>query len=96
MPFSQEAIDRSEKIKQKEDELQRLIRENRRLRDAEENVEKIQDELERVRHSAHVEKNNLLSSLANAEEQNRHLKSKLQVIKRTTWYSIRAITQRLV
>lgn len=55
------------------------MRENRRLRNAEENVETIQDELERYRYMAHIEKNNLLSNLANVEEQNRHLQSKLQV-----------------
>lgn len=39
----------------------------------------VQDELEKLRHSAQMEKNNLTASLASIEEQNRHLKSKLQV-----------------
>lgn len=35
--------------------------------------------MEKVRHSAQLEKNNLLASLASIEEQNRHLTSKLQI-----------------
>lgn len=38
-----------------------------------------QDELEKLRHSAQMDKNNLTTSLASIEEQNRHLTSKLQV-----------------
>lgn len=59
--------------------MQRLLRENRRLRNVEENMETIQDDLERYRYTSHIEKNNLLSNLANFEELNRHLQCKLQV-----------------
>ena len=43
-------------------------------------VEDLQDELENLRHSSQIEKNNLSSTLAVMEEENRHLKSRIQVL----------------
>lgn len=39
-----------------------------------------QDELERLRHSSQLEKNNLTTTLAAIEEENRHLKSRLEIV----------------
>lgn len=39
-----------------------------------------QDELERLRHSSQLEKNNLTTTLAAVEEENRHLKSRLEIV----------------
>ncbi|XP_031622115.1 golgin subfamily A member 1 [Contarinia nasturtii] len=75
----QEAIDRLSTIKQKDNQLDQMQMENARLRELEANFENIQDELEKLRHSAQMGKNSLTATLASVEEQNRHLASKLQI-----------------
>lgn len=75
----QEAIDRSERIRQKENELRQLKIENRRLRHIENTIDNLHDELAKLRHSSQTERNSLSTSLAVAEEKNRHLESKLRV-----------------
>lgn len=40
----------------------------------------LQDELERLRHSSQLGKNNLTTTLAAVEEENRHLKMRLQIM----------------
>lgn len=75
----QEAIDRLATLKQKDNQIDLLQSEAARLRTFEENFENVQDELEKLRHSTQMEKNNLTASLASIEEQNRHLNSKLQI-----------------
>ncbi|XP_055316783.1 golgin subfamily A member 1 [Sitodiplosis mosellana] len=75
----QEAIDRLSTIKRKDNQLEQLQMENVRLRELEANFENIQDELEKLRHSAQMEKNSLTATLASMEEHNRHLTSKLQI-----------------
>ncbi|XP_055547752.1 golgin subfamily A member 1 [Wyeomyia smithii] len=76
----QEAVDRISHQKAAEQQVESLKQELSRLRDIEPMVEDLQDDLENLRHSSSIEKNNLLSTLAAVNEENRHLNSRIQVL----------------
>ncbi|XP_058825805.1 golgin subfamily A member 1 [Topomyia yanbarensis] len=76
----QEAVDRISYQKAAEQQVDSLKNELSRLREIEPMIEDLQDDLENLRHSSSIEKNNLLSKLAAVNEENRHLKSRIQVL----------------
>ncbi|XP_055855061.1 golgin subfamily A member 1 [Episyrphus balteatus] len=76
----QEAVDRLAAMKQNQQQIENLTGELERLKMLEPMVEDLQDELERFRHSAQLGKNNLTTTLAAVEEENRHLKVRLQIV----------------
>ncbi|XP_062554418.1 golgin subfamily A member 1 [Armigeres subalbatus] len=76
----QEAVDRISYQKAAEQKVESLKQELGRVRGIEPMIEDLQDELENIRHSTSIEKNNLRSNLATVEEENRHLKSRIQVL----------------
>ncbi|XP_065076077.1 golgin subfamily A member 1 [Ochlerotatus camptorhynchus] len=76
----QEAVDRISHQKAAEQQVEGLKQELGRVRGIEPMIEDLQDELENIRHSTSIEKNNLRSTLAAVEEENRHLKSRIQVL----------------
>ncbi|XP_037916390.1 golgin subfamily A member 1 isoform X2 [Hermetia illucens] len=76
----QEAVDRLAVIKTNQQQIDNLRTELERLKPIEPMAEDLKDELERFRHSAQLEKNNLTTTLAAVEEENRHLKSRLQIV----------------
>ncbi|XP_058455236.1 golgin subfamily A member 1 [Malaya genurostris] len=76
----QEAVDRISHQKAAEQQVEHLKHKLSRLREIEPMVEDLQDELENLRHSSSIEKSNLLSQLATVKEENRHLKSRIQVL----------------
>ncbi|XP_055609734.1 trichohyalin [Uranotaenia lowii] len=76
----QEAVDRISYQKAAEQQAESYKQELNRLRGLEPMVEAMQDDLEILRHSSTIEKNNLRSTLAAIEEENRHLKSRIQVL----------------
>ncbi|XP_062716637.1 golgin subfamily A member 1 [Aedes albopictus] len=76
----QEAVDRISHQKAAEQQVESLKQELGRVRGIEPMIEDLQDELENIRHSTSIEKNNLRSTLATVEEENRHLKSRIQVL----------------
>ncbi|XP_039439644.1 golgin subfamily A member 1 [Culex pipiens pallens] len=76
----QEAVDRISHQKTAEQQVETLKQELSRLRGIESMMENFQDDLANLRHSSTIERNNLRSTLAAAEEENRHLKSRIQVL----------------
>ncbi|KAL5287428.1 GOLGA1 family protein [Megaselia abdita] len=46
-------------------------------------VEELQDELNRVKHSTQYDKNNMMSSLAALEEENKHLRSRIKIFEQS-------------
>ncbi|XP_021704706.1 golgin subfamily A member 1 [Aedes aegypti] len=76
----QEAVDRISHQKAAEQQVESLKQELGRVRGIEPMIEDLQDELENIRHSTSIENNNLRSTLAAVEEENRHLKSRIQVL----------------
>lgn len=79
----QEAVDRASTLKTAQIELERCKRECLRLQGFESTLEDLKDELERVRHSTQTEKAQLTATLASVQEQNRHLKSRLEIIEQS-------------
>ncbi|GAB0087684.1 golgin subfamily A member 1 [Sergentomyia squamirostris] len=75
----QEAVDRLQTLKQTQQQLDQCRSELIRLQDLEPMLEDVRDELERLRHSTQLEKNNLTTTLAAVEEENRHLKSRIEI-----------------
>ncbi|XP_067627629.1 golgin subfamily A member 1 [Eurosta solidaginis] len=78
----QEAVDRLSALRQNQQQLENLTVELERLKQYEPMVEDLQDELERLRHSSQLGKNNLTTTLAAVEEENRHLKMRLQIMEK--------------
>ncbi|XP_054737127.1 golgin subfamily A member 1 isoform X2 [Anastrepha obliqua] len=76
----QEAVDRLAAMRQNQQQIENLTTELERLKQYEPMVEDLQDELERLRHSSQLGKNNLTTTLAAVEEENRHLKMRLQIM----------------
>ncbi|XP_036333396.1 golgin subfamily A member 1 [Rhagoletis pomonella] len=76
----QEAVDRLSAMRQNQQQIENLTSELERLKQYEPMVEDLQDELERLRHSSQLGKNNLTTTLAAVEEENRHLKMRLQIM----------------
>uniref|UniRef100_A0A0K8V9K5 Golgin subfamily A member 1 n=1 Tax=Bactrocera latifrons TaxID=174628 RepID=A0A0K8V9K5_BACLA len=76
----QEAVDRLAAMRQNQQQIENLTAELERLKQYEPMVEDLQDELERLRHSSQLGKNNLTTTLAAVEEENRHLKMRLQIM----------------
>ncbi|XP_012158955.1 golgin subfamily A member 1 [Ceratitis capitata] len=76
----QEAVDRLAAMRQNQQQIENLTTELERLKQFEPMVEDLQDELERLRHSSQLGKNNLTTTLAAVEEENRHLKMRLQIM----------------
>lgn len=79
----QEAVDRASSLKTVQVELERCKRECVRLQGYESMLEDVKDELERVRHSAQSDKAQLSATLASVQEENRHLKSRLEIIEQS-------------
>ncbi|XP_059608548.1 golgin subfamily A member 1 [Phlebotomus argentipes] len=75
----QEAVDRLQALKQTQQQLDQCRSELARLQELEPMLEDAKDELERFRHSTQLEKNNLTTTLAAVEEENRHLKSRIEI-----------------
>ncbi|XP_011180456.1 golgin subfamily A member 1 isoform X2 [Zeugodacus cucurbitae] len=78
----QEAVDRLAAMRQNQQQIENLTTELERLKQYEPMVEDLQDELERLRHSSQLGKNNLTTTLAAMEEDNRHLKMRLQIMEK--------------
>ncbi|XP_055634707.1 golgin subfamily A member 1 [Toxorhynchites rutilus septentrionalis] len=76
----QEAVDRISQQKAAEQQVENMKQELHRLKGIEPMVEDLQDDLEKVRHSSTIEINNLRSKLAAGEEENRHLRCRIQVL----------------
>ncbi|XP_055706211.1 golgin subfamily A member 1 [Phlebotomus papatasi] len=75
----QEAVDRLQALKQTQQQLDQCRSELARLQELEPMLEDAKDEVERLRHSTQLEKNNLTTTLAAVEEENRHLKSRIEI-----------------
>ncbi|XP_061391433.1 golgin subfamily A member 1 [Musca vetustissima] len=79
----QEAVDRLNAMRQHQQQVENLTSELERLKHCEPQLEEIKDELQQLMHSSQQEKNNLTITLAAIEEENRHLKMRLQIVEQT-------------
>ncbi|XP_073846388.1 golgin 97 [Musca autumnalis] len=79
----QEAVDRLNAMRQHQTQVENLTSELERLKHCEPQLEEIKDELQQLIHSSQQEKNNLTITLAAIEEENRHLKMRLQIVEQT-------------
>ncbi|XP_075168703.1 golgin 97 [Haematobia irritans] len=79
----QEAVDRLNTTRQYQQQVDHLTLEVERLRHFEPQYEEIKDELQQLRHSSQQDKNSLTATLAAIEEENKHLKMRLQIVEQT-------------
>ncbi|XP_013117258.1 golgin subfamily A member 1 [Stomoxys calcitrans] len=88
----QEAVDRLNATRQYQQQVENLSSEVERLRHFEPQLEEIKDELQQLRHSSQQEKNNLTTTLAAIEEENRHLKMRLQIVEQTRLEALQTLS----
>ncbi|KAL5287430.1 GOLGA1 family protein [Megaselia abdita] len=79
----QEALDRLVSLQNNQQQIENLTSELERLKPLETMVEELQDELNRVKHSTQYDKNNMMSSLAALEEENKHLRSRIKIFEQS-------------
>ncbi|XP_055384573.1 golgin subfamily A member 1 [Condylostylus longicornis] len=84
----QQAVDHLATVKQNQQQIENLTAELERLKILEPMLEDLKDELERLRHASQLDKNNLTTTLAAVDEENRHLKMRLQIIDQSRLESI--------
>ncbi|XP_047121341.1 golgin subfamily A member 1 isoform X1 [Schistocerca piceifrons] len=76
----QEVTEKAETLKEVTSQVESLKLEVNRLRRYEEELSRVQDELESIRHSSDLERSRLKSDLARAEEETRHLTERISLL----------------
>ncbi|XP_049811599.1 golgin subfamily A member 1 isoform X2 [Schistocerca nitens] len=76
----QEVTEKTETLKEVTSQVESLKLEVNRLRRYEEELSRVQDELESIRHSSDLERSRLKSDLARAEEETRHLTERISLL----------------
>ncbi|XP_034109310.1 golgin subfamily A member 1 isoform X2 [Drosophila albomicans] len=79
----QEAVDHMSSIRQYQQQIENLNQEMDRLRTIEPIAEDLRDELEQLRHATQHEKNQLTTTLAAVQEENRNLKMRMQIVEQS-------------
>ncbi|XP_037949598.1 golgin subfamily A member 1 isoform X2 [Teleopsis dalmanni] len=79
----QEAMDRLAALRQFQQQVQDLTTELEQYKKYEPIVANLQDELEQLRHSSEIGKNNMTTTLAAVEEENHHLKMRLRIVEQS-------------
>ncbi|XP_065367428.1 golgin subfamily A member 1 [Calliphora vicina] len=88
----QEAVDRLNAMRQHQQQVENLTSELERFKHYETEVEDLKDELQQLRHSSQQDKNNLTTTLAAIEEENRHLKMRLQIVEKARIESLNGLS----
>ncbi|XP_023296937.2 golgin subfamily A member 1 [Lucilia cuprina] len=88
----QEAVDRLNAMRQHQTQVENLTSELERFKHYETEVEDLKDELQQLRHSSQQDKNNLTTTLAAIEEENRHLKMRLQIVEKARIESLSTLS----
>lgn len=76
----QEAVDHMASVRQYQQQIENFNQELERLRKIEPIAEDLRDELEQLRHATQHEKNQLTTTLAAVEEENRNMKMRLRIV----------------
>ncbi|KAL7738291.1 hypothetical protein ACLKA6_006621 [Drosophila palustris] len=76
----QEAVDHMSSIRQYQQQIENITQELDRLRTIEPIAEDLRDDLEQLRHATQQEKNQLTTTLAAVQEENRNMKMRLRIV----------------